>query len=149
MEEKAQYDQNAFEMLGGVEGARALANCFYETMSILPEAKKIRDMHPHDLVPIRKRFALFLCGWLGGPALYKEKHGPLDLTGLHALFKIGEAERDMWLSCMEKALEKQMIEEGLKDYLLERFRVPAEKIYNWCQQKQSLQPFKPINHLKP
>lgn len=140
MEEKAKYDKDAFKMLGGIEGARALADCFYDTMDSLPEAQRIRDMHPQDLAPICEKFALFLSGWLGGPPLYKEKFGPLDLTGLHALLKIGTAEKDMWLSCMEHALEKQDIEDGLKKYLLERFRAPAEKIHNWCQQ-QSLQPF--------
>ncbi|MDJ0623962.1 MAG: group II truncated hemoglobin [Desulfocapsaceae bacterium] len=147
MKEKAKYDKNAFEMLGGVEGARALADCFYDTMASMPEAQNIRAMHPNDLVPTCEKFALFLCGWLGGPPLYKEKYGPLDLTGLHALFKIGEAEKNMWLLCMEQALEKQMIDDELKNYLLERFRIPAEKIHNWCQQ-QKLQPVGPTSQLK-
>jgi len=142
MDKKVRDEKSAFEMLGGIKGARALANTFYEIINSLPEAKKIRDMHPTELKQTSEKFALFLSGWLGGPPLYKEKYGTLDLTGLHALLKIGEAERDMWLSCMEKALEQQEIEEEFKIYLLGRFRVPAEKIYGWCRQ-QTPQPFKP------
>lgn len=147
MEEKAKYDKDAFKMLGGIEGARKLADCFYNTIASLPEAQRIRDMHPQDLAPIREKFALFLCGWLGGPPLYKEKIGPLDLTGLHAPLEIGETEKEVWLSCMKYALEKQEIEDGLKKYLMERFRAPAEKIHNWCQQ-QMQQPLGPMSHLK-
>ena len=135
MEKKATHDATAFEMLGGVEGVRTLANCFYDIMSSMPEARRIREMHPKNLETTCENFTLFLCGWLGGPPLYKEKYGSLNLTGLHALLKINDTERDMWLSCMELAIEQQDIEDDLKKRLLERFRVPAEKIRNWCQQQ--------------
>ena len=135
MEKKERYDTAVFEMLGGVEGVRALANSFYDTMSSLPEARTIRERHPKNLQTTCENFTLFLCGWLGGPSLYKEKYGSLDLTSLHAFLKINEPERDMWLSCMEQAIEKLDIEDDLKEHLLERFRIPAEKICNWCQQQ--------------
>jgi hemoglobin len=135
MQEKVGKDVNAFEVFGGVEGIRALVDCFYEIMNKTPEASRIRDMHPKDLGPTCEKLTLFLCGWLGGPALYKEKYGAIDLTGLHALLKINEADRDMWLHCMERALENQPIEDDFKKYLLARFQVPAEKICHWCQQQ--------------
>ena len=122
-------------MLGGVEGVRALANSFYDIMEALPEARKIRDMHPKDLTPTREKLTLFVCGWLGGPALYREKFGAVNLTELHALFDINDNERDIWLSCMEKALEKQLLDKDLKNYLLKRFQVPAEKICSYCQKQ--------------
>lgn len=147
MQENGGNQKSAFELLNGVEGVRALANCFYDIMSSLPEAQRIRDMHPKDIRPTCENFILFLCGWLGGPALYKEKYGSLDLTGLHALLQINEADKDMWLLCMEKALEQQGLEEELQRSLLKRFQVPAEKICNWCQQ-QFLQSPIPANHLK-
>ena len=135
MAKKEKNSATAFERLGGVEGVRALANSFYDIMSSLPEAGKIRDMHPKNLDTTCENFILFLCGWLGGPPLYKEKYGQFNLTGLHALLKINEPERDMWLSCMELAIEKQDIEDDLKKHLVERFRIPAEKIRKWCQQQ--------------
>ena len=138
MERKTGYGKDIFNMLGGVEGVRALANCFYDIMGDLPEAQKIRDMHPENLGPTRENLTLFLCGWLGGPSLYKEKHGSINLTNHHALLPINIAEKEMWLTCMEQALDKQPIEDDLKIYLLKRFRIPAEKICAWCQ-KQILQ----------
>jgi len=135
MEEKAKYGQDIFNMLGGVERVRALANCFYDIMRDMPKARKIRDMHPKNLGPTRENLTLFLCGWLGGPSLYKEKYGSINLTNYHAHLAINVAERDMWLSCMEQALDQQAIEKDLKILLLKRFRVPAEKIHMWCQQQ--------------
>ncbi len=139
MKRKVGYGKDVFNMLGGVEGVRALANCFYDIMDEVPEARKIRDMHPENLGPTRENLTLFLCGWLGGPSLYKEKYGSINLTNHHALFPINIAEKEMWLTCMEQALDKQPIENDLKIFLLKRFRIPAEKIYEWCQ-KQILQP---------
>ena len=147
MQKNAGNEKSAFELLGGVEGVRALADSFYDIMSSLPEAQRIREMHPKDIRPTCENFTLFLCGWLGGPALYKEKYGSLDLTGLHALLQINEADSDMWLLCMEQALEKQSLDKELQRALLKRFRVPAEKICNWCQQ-QFLQSPIPAIHPK-
>lgn len=95
MEGKAKYGKNAFMMLGGVEGVRALANCFYDIMENAPEARKIRQMHPENLGPTRENLTLFICGWLGGPSLYKEKYGSVNLTDLHALLEINVTERDV------------------------------------------------------
>jgi len=119
MEEKANYSNDAFKLLGGVEGVRALVNCFYDIVSDAPEARKIRNMHPDNLGPTRENLTLFLCGWLGGPPLYNEKFGSVNLTGLHALLEINAAEKDMWLACMEQALAKQEIEDDFKKVLVE------------------------------
>ncbi len=148
MEEKIEKEKSLYELLGGKEGVRALAGSFYDTMKRLPEARRIRDMHPEDLQSTCEKFTLFLCGWLGGPALYKEKYGPLNLTGLHALLHINEDDRDMWLTCMEIALQQQDIEEDMQKLLVKRFRVPAEKICNWCQQQLSPSPGHVTNNVR-
>ena len=135
MEAKAKYSKEAFHLLGGVEGLRALANCFYDILREVPKARKIRDMHPENLGQTRENLTLFLSGWLGGPSLYVQKHGSVNLTNIHAHLEIDIADRDMWLSCMEQAIDKQMIAGDLKTYLLERFRIPAEKIRATCQEK--------------
>lgn len=104
-------------------------------MDTLPKADAIRGMHPKDMKETRENLALFVCGWLGGPPLYIEKHGSLNITELHSLLDINEDDRDMWLFCMEQALEQQPIDDGLKEYLSHRFTIPAEKIRAYCQQQ--------------
>lgn len=139
MDDKAEFHKKAYELLGGREGCQALAESFYTIMDKAPGARRIRKMHAPDIQDTCDNFALFLCGWLGGPPLYREKYGPLDLTGLHALLQIGEEDKDMWLSCMDQAIAQQPIGDEFKKYLKGRFRLPAEKIHNWCQ-KQGVQP---------
>ena len=91
-------------------------------------------MHPDNLNAIKENFALFLVGWLGGPQLYKQKHGTaVNLTGVHELYDIGNPERDAWLACMEKALSAVIKDEKVKAELMQRFAAPAEKIRSHCQ----------------
>jgi hemoglobin len=96
--------QRPYDVLGGEAGVRALANAFYDAMESLEGAKDIRAMHGADLGDIKEKLFEYLSGWLGGPALYREKYGTICLTKAHAPYAIGEKERDQWLACMEQAL---------------------------------------------
>jgi len=117
-----------FRACGGVEGIRRLVEVFYEQMDTLPEAKRIRGLHPSDLTVSIDKLARFLCGWTGGPKLYSEKYGPIKIPVVHQHLPVGEEERDAWLLCMERALVDQSYPEDLKQYLLEQLFVPAERI---------------------
>lgn len=128
--------KNSYEQLGAYNGILALTNRFYDIMSKNPEAKRIRTMHPEDLSATRENLALFLYGWLGGPSLYLEKYGSINLTHLHALLDINTTDRDMWLSCMAQALQEQVSDKKLRDNLLKRLKIPAEKIRQTCAQRQ-------------
>ncbi len=127
----------SFQAAGGEEGIRQLIDDFYDIMDTLPEARGIRDMHPQDLTVSRDKLARFLCGWLGGPKLYREKYGRIQIPRAHNHLRIGIHERDTWLLCMWKALGAQPYEEDLKRYLIEQLFVPAERSRN--QDKQELQ----------
>ena len=94
----------SFQAAGGVEGLRRLVADFYRMMDTLPEAATIRAMHPSDLSGSADKLHRFLCGWLGGPKLYREKYGSIHIPSAHAHLAIGERERDAWLLCMERAL---------------------------------------------
>ncbi|MCA9710921.1 MAG: group II truncated hemoglobin [Myxococcales bacterium] len=123
----------SFLAAGGVEGITALVDRFYAHMDALPQARVIRQMHPEDLGPSRDKLARFLCGWLGGPRRYQERYGPIRIPMAHARFPIGEAERDAWLLCMQRALEEQPYDEGFKAYLLRQLAVPAQRIVQACR----------------
>jgi len=126
--EKPQYGEGdvSFRAAGGETGIRRLVDSFYDYMGKLPEAEAIFEMHPADLEVSRDKLARFLCGWLGGPRLYREKYGPIAIPSAHRHLEIGPAERDAWLLCMEKALEEQPYDRAFKQYLLEQLAVPAE-----------------------
>ncbi|WP_369983990.1 group II truncated hemoglobin [Thalassolituus sp.] len=117
----------SFRTAGEFEGVKALVDAFYDAMEILPEASQIREMHPADLTESRDKLTRFLCGWLGGPRLYREKYGPIAIPPAHAHLKIGEAERDAWLLCMEEALKGRPYPDDFKQYLMTQLFVPAER----------------------
>lgn len=117
----------SFRAAGGEEGIFRLVNEFYHQMSILPEAQVIRAMHTNDLALSIDKLACFLCGWLGGPKLYREKYGDIRIPVAHRHLDIGVAERDAWLLCMEKAIARQPFAEDFKAYLLRELFIPAER----------------------
>lgn len=119
-----------FELLGGEEGIRTLVDRFYDVMDAEPEAAGIRALHPPDLTSSREKLFLFLTGWTGGPPLYLEKHGHPRLRARHLPFRIGTAERDAWVWCMDRALDDHEMPDELRSFLKQRFRAVAEHMRN-------------------
>ena len=121
---------SSFQQAGGEAGLRRLVDAFYQYMDCLPEARVIREMHPQDLTESRDKLTLFLCGWLGGPKLFREKYGPIRIPVAHRHLDIGASERDAWLLCMKKAADDQSWPQEFKQYLLEQLYVPADRSRN-------------------
>lgn len=136
--EKYGYKDCSFKAAGEFTGVRSLVNCFYDTMEDLSEARGIREMHPPDLSVSRDKLTYFLCSWLGGPRSYQEKYGSVNIPQVHRHFKIGEGERDVWLLCMEKAIDQQPYTTSFKTYLLHQLSIPAERVRLASQGEQIL-----------
>ena len=117
-----------FQAVGGRAGVTQLVDRFYELMGTNPDYKVIWDMHPPDRAMSRDKLTRFLCAWMGGPRLYKEKYGAISIPGVHAHLAITEAEKAQWLSCMNEALHTQGFDHPLIDYLLTQLAVPAGRI---------------------
>lgn len=128
--EPSDYGQgdSSYRAAGGEQSIRELVGHFYRVMSELPEAARIRAMHPSDLTVSEDKLALFLCGWLGGPRLFQSKYGPISIPGVHSHLVVNEPERDAWLFCMRLALEEMDYADDFKAYLLKALSVPAERI---------------------
>ena len=95
-----------YELIGREDGVKALASAFYESIDELEEAEEVRAMHAVNLDLIKQKLFEYLNGWLGGPHLYKDKYGTICLTEPHQPYPIGEDQRDQWVACWERALEK-------------------------------------------
>ena len=121
--------QSPYQILGE-DGIRQLADTFYEVMDELPQAETIRNMHAENMDLIKDKLCEYLTGWMGGPPVYSEKYGTVCLTDPHKPYPIGPNERDQWLLCMDKALERIGASEELTQMLKEpMFRV-ADTIRN-------------------
>ncbi|MBQ0777691.1 MAG: group II truncated hemoglobin [Pseudomonas sp.] len=130
-----QYGQKdaSFQAAGGYEGVRQLVDDFYQIMDEHTDAVAVRRLHAEDLSSARDKLTRFLCGWLGGPRLYLERYGQINLPSFHAHWSIDEAERDAWLNCMAGALERQPWSAEFKAYLFQQLRVPAERVMQASQ----------------
>lgn len=118
--------QTPYRVLGD-EGVRALIDEFYDLMGTLPEARSIRAMHGEDLTDIRERLYIFVRGWMGGPSEYAARYGSANIPSLHAPFDIGADDREAWLLCMERALDKSALSDHpLRERVSMLFRRMAE-----------------------
>jgi hemoglobin len=134
-QEKREFgvEDASYQAAGKLEGISALVDDFYDFMDSLPDAKRIRAMHPADLDESRKKLRYFLSGWLGGPRLYSQNYGSIIIPKAHKHLPIDEPERDAWMLCMEKAIAKQAYSDAFKKYLYEQLLVPAERTRVVCQ----------------
>ncbi len=126
MAPEAALENTPYELLGGDEGVRRLVRDFYELMDTLHEAAPIRAMHKGDLAEMTDKLATFLIGWMGGPQRYQERFGRVIIPLAHRPFPIGPAERDQWLMCMQRALEKTTLDASMKARLMDSFGRMAE-----------------------
>ena len=117
-----------YHAAGELAGITSLVDAFYANMDSFPEARVIRRMHPDDLTESRKKLTYFLCGVLGGPRLYIDHYGGINLPDFHSQFPIGYAERDAWMLCMQRAIAIQPYEASCKEFLVARLSIPAERI---------------------
>lgn len=122
------FGDTTYQAVGGHDGLVQLVDRFYDAMERLPEAKTIREMHSSDLTVSRDKLVYFLSGWMGGPQIYSDKYGGINIPMAHAHILIDENDRDAWLICMKKALQEQAYPESLQAYLLEQLYRPAERI---------------------
>jgi hemoglobin len=97
-----------YEAVGGAERLRAIVHRFVSELDTLPSAGPLRRLFAADLRVHEQRLFEFLSGWLGGPALYTQRHGLPNLRARHRHLPIGNAERDQWLLCMRRALATEV-----------------------------------------
>ena len=121
-------DLSPYCAAGEFAGITSLVDAFYANMDTFSEARVIRKMHPEDLTEARKKLTYFLCGVLGGPRLYIDHYGGVNLPDFHSQFPIGTEERDAWMLCMQHAIAVRPNEASFKEYLLARLWIPAERI---------------------
>ncbi len=89
---------------------------------LYPEAEGFSDA--------RRRLALFLAQYWGGPALYAEERGHPRLRMRHAPFAIGPEQRDRWLVHMRAALDELSPPPAVRSAFEDYFAGAAEAMRN-------------------
>lgn len=94
---------NFYELVGGKETFRRLAEKFYEGVAT---DEVLKPMYPEqDLGPAAERLQLFLEQYWGGPTTYQELRGHPRLRMRHMPYKINPDARERWLKHMRVAVE--------------------------------------------
>lgn len=125
-----QQQSTPYELMGGEQALLSLVDRFYFYMDTLPAAEVVRDMHADSLSGAKDKLFKFLSGWLGGPDLFIQEYGHPMLRRRHFPFAIGQAERDQWMLCMDKALAEVTMDAGLRESIREALAQLATHMIN-------------------
>jgi hemoglobin len=121
--------ESVYETVGGIVFFEDLVDRFYDRvtadaflLAVYPD--------PEDLAPARRRLALFLSEYWGGPPLYSRERGHPRLRMRHVPFEIGPAERDRWLEHMTAAVAEMDPPPDVARALVSYFEMGAEAVRN-------------------
>ena len=120
---------NVFELAGGQAFFDALVDRFYAGVESDPELLAIYPDHG-DLAGARRRLALFLGQYWGGPTTYSDERGHPRLFMRHKGFPIDPAARDRWLRHMRAAIAFVAPPPAVATRLLAYFETTAEAMRN-------------------
>ncbi len=102
-----------YERIGGAEGIERLVAAHVAVLESSPECSPLRALHGEVIDRYAERLAEFLSGWLGGPALYLERHGIPMLRESHRRIPIDEELAELWMHSMRCALERTVLDDAL------------------------------------
>lgn len=125
-------NKSLYELVGGETGILDLVKVFYDLVETEPFGHKLLLLHlrGNGLAHSRVEQFNFLSGFLGGPKLYVEKHGHSNIRTMHEHVEINVESKDIWLKCMDMAIDKVGLEASTKSKLMSNFTVAAERLVN-------------------
>ncbi len=124
---RSESTDSLFERVGGTEWFIDLVECFYNSVESDPV---LRPLFPADLSGPKKRLAMFLAQYFGGPSDYSAIRGHPRLRMRHFRFEIGPAERDAWLRLMTKAVRAGGLEPSDENEVIAYFSSTATMLMN-------------------
>lgn len=115
-----------WEVLGGDAVMGPLLDDFYARI----ERSPIRHLFPPDLAETRAKQFAFQSEFWGGPARYTPWRGHPRMRARHLPFPIRQADKEVWLACMEAAVETSAMPAACRSPFLDRIRLVAEAMVN-------------------
>ncbi len=122
--------QLPYDRIGGAAGIRRLTSRFYALMDSRSDAAACRAIHPPSLANSEQKLFEYLSGWLGGPPLFTDKHGPPMLRRRHLPARIGSEEIRGWLACFRQAWTDTVADTALGDEILPQIQALGEHMRN-------------------
>lgn len=122
--------ETLYSKLGGEDWVQRFTSRFYQLMDTRADAAACRNIHPQSLAGSQQKLFDYLTGWLGGPPLFVEKHGPPMLRARHLHAKIGEAEISGWLACFHQAWQETVTDAAISEIVVPRVEALAQHMRN-------------------
>lgn len=119
-----------YDRLGGAEGIKRLVSAYLDALATTPDYAPLCALYVNGLERYEERMNEFLSGWLGGPALYLERHGMPMLRESHRSIPITGEMAESWILCMRQALRATVEDEELMLRLDGLFTHMAESLRN-------------------
>jgi hemoglobin len=117
-----------YEQMGGRKTFENLVSHFYALVATDPV---LRPMYPDDdFKGAAERLLMFLEQYWGGPDTYSQVRGHPRLRMRHEQFKIGEKERDVWLSHMKSAVDSLEMDNEMREQLWNYLVMAANSMVN-------------------
>jgi hemoglobin len=119
-----------FERIGGAETINRMVDSFYRQMSLLPQAQTLRVMHGDALIGMKSLLKKYLSEWTGGPVLYSPEKGHPPMRQRHKAFPIDNYVSDVWMECMDLALEEHVADAEVRAQLHDNLKKLADWMRN-------------------
>jgi len=119
----------AYTKIGGEAGVRRLTVSMYSAMRELPSVRELLAIH-RDVDEAEQKLFEFLCGWLGGPQLFMERHGHPRLRMRHMQIAVDTNMRDQWMHCMRHALDQTVEDPVFREELYQSLWSVADHMRN-------------------
>jgi len=119
-----------YEAVGGSVTFERLLDAFYSEVAKDPI---LRPLYPADLTDSQRYLTLFLTQYFGGPGTYSEERGHPRLRMRHMHLRIGQTERDAWLSHMFAALDGLELPEPAREEIRHYFGGAATFLINHAE----------------
>ena len=123
--------QSFYDSVGGADTFHRMVARFYQ---LVADDAILRPLYPDDdMDGAEERLRMFLEQYWGGPRTYSDRRGHPRLRMRHIPFRIGAAERDAWLRCMQVAvgeIDAQTLDDDHRRTLLEYLEMAAHALVN-------------------
>ena len=115
------FRPSLYRKIGGRKKISKIVQRFYQIMQTDPMARECLATHPtpDDLKIPAEKLIDFLCGWLGGPQTFVQKHGHPRMRMRHMKFAVTTNAREEWLYCMNKSLEENKVDDEMRRSIME------------------------------
>ena len=125
-----------YSRVGGDAFFFELVERFYAGVATDPA---LRPLYPNNLEPPKRRLALFLIQYWGGPDTYSQERGHPRLRMRHARFAIGQRERTAWLEHMRRAVEASNVSPKDAQALMDYFATAGTSLINRADESATVE----------